>query len=183
VKCYIGSIVFMVMKLGQFRNADPKCLESFEMWCWRRMDKISWTDRMRNEKGLHRVRMDRNIIHRIKRRKGKWIDHIFRRKCLLKHIIKWKIKDSLEVTGRQGTQRKQPLYDLKEIEVGSTISQSMENSLWKRMWKHRYNDYGKNEFSLEVTIVITRRRLQKLGSPLVPGRYTTVCKMNDCYAV
>jgi hypothetical protein len=23
-------------------------LESFEMWCWRRVEKISWTDRVRN---------------------------------------------------------------------------------------------------------------------------------------
>jgi hypothetical protein len=28
---------------------DQKYLESFEMWCWRRMEKISWTDRVNNE--------------------------------------------------------------------------------------------------------------------------------------
>ena len=28
---------------------DQKHLESFEMWCWRRMEKISWTDHVRNE--------------------------------------------------------------------------------------------------------------------------------------
>jgi hypothetical protein len=28
---------------------DQKYLESLEMWCWRRMEKISWTDRVRNE--------------------------------------------------------------------------------------------------------------------------------------
>jgi hypothetical protein len=26
---------------------DQKHLESFEMWCWRRMGKISWTDHVR----------------------------------------------------------------------------------------------------------------------------------------
>jgi len=35
--------------------ADQKHLESFETWCWRRMEKISWTDNMRNEKLLLRV--------------------------------------------------------------------------------------------------------------------------------
>jgi len=34
------------------RAADQKYLESFEMWCWRRMDKISWTDHVRNEEVL-----------------------------------------------------------------------------------------------------------------------------------
>jgi hypothetical protein len=31
---------------------DQKHLESFEMWCWRRMKKISWTDHVRNEEVL-----------------------------------------------------------------------------------------------------------------------------------
>jgi hypothetical protein len=30
------------------RAVDQKHLESFEMWCWRRMEKISWTDHVRN---------------------------------------------------------------------------------------------------------------------------------------
>jgi len=33
-------------------NLNQKHLERFEMWCWRRMEKISWTDHMRNEKVL-----------------------------------------------------------------------------------------------------------------------------------
>jgi hypothetical protein len=31
------------------RTVDQKHLESFEMWCWRRMEKISWTGHVRNE--------------------------------------------------------------------------------------------------------------------------------------
>ena len=34
---------------------DQKYLESFEMLCWRRMEKISWTDHVRNEEVLLRV--------------------------------------------------------------------------------------------------------------------------------
>jgi len=34
------------------RAADQKYPESFEMWCWRRMEKISWTDHVRNEEVL-----------------------------------------------------------------------------------------------------------------------------------
>jgi hypothetical protein len=38
------------------------------MWCWRRMEKISWTDGVRNEEVLHRVKEERNIVHTIKKR-------------------------------------------------------------------------------------------------------------------
>jgi hypothetical protein len=30
------------------RALDQKHLKCFEMWCWRRMEKISWTDHLRN---------------------------------------------------------------------------------------------------------------------------------------
>jgi hypothetical protein len=35
------------------------------------MEKISWTDRVRNEEVLHRVKEERNIVHTIKRTKAK----------------------------------------------------------------------------------------------------------------
>ena len=42
----------------------------FEMWCWRRMEKISWTDRVRNEEVLLRVNEQRNILHEIRKWKA-----------------------------------------------------------------------------------------------------------------
>jgi hypothetical protein len=59
-------------------------LGSFEMWCWRRMEKISWTDHVRNEEVLLRVKEQRNILHEIRKRKANWMGHILRRNCLLK---------------------------------------------------------------------------------------------------
>jgi hypothetical protein len=51
------------------RKLDQKYMESFEMWCWRRMEKESWTDRVSNEVVLHRVKEKRKILHTIRRRK------------------------------------------------------------------------------------------------------------------
>ena len=68
-------------------KVDQKYLDSFEMWWCRRMEKISWTDRVRNEV-LHRDKEDRNTLHTIERRKAIRIGHILCRNCLLNHIIK-----------------------------------------------------------------------------------------------
>jgi hypothetical protein len=73
-------------------KVNQKYLERFEMWCWRRMEKISWTDRVRNEEVLHTVKEERNILPEIKRRKANWIGHILRRNCLLKHVIEGKLE-------------------------------------------------------------------------------------------
>ena len=66
------------------RTADKKYLESFEMSCWRRMEKISLTDHVRSEEVLLRVNEQRNILHEIRKRKAKWIGHILRKNYVLK---------------------------------------------------------------------------------------------------
>jgi hypothetical protein len=40
VKCYIWSIYLYGAETWTLRAVDQKHLESFEMWCWRRMEKI-----------------------------------------------------------------------------------------------------------------------------------------------
>jgi hypothetical protein len=48
-------------------------LKKYNMWWWKRIEKISWTDCVRNEEVLHRVKEERNIIHTMKRRKANCI--------------------------------------------------------------------------------------------------------------
>jgi hypothetical protein len=124
------------------RKLDQKYMGSFEMWCWRRMEKIIWTDLVNNEAVLHIVKEERNILHTIRRRKANWIGHILRRNCLLKHIIEGKIIG----TRRWGRRRKQLLDDLKEQEnTGS----------WRR--KLRIALFGK--LSLEEAMDLSQDRL------------------------
>jgi len=61
------------------------------------MEKISWTDHVRNDEVLLRVNEQRNILHEIRKRGAKWIGHILSRNCLLKQVIEGKIKGEMEV--------------------------------------------------------------------------------------
>jgi hypothetical protein len=81
VKCYVWSIAFYG---AETRSEVPGKLE---MWCWRRIENISLTDRINNEAVLHRVNEERNILHTIRRKKANWIGHILRKNCLLSHVI------------------------------------------------------------------------------------------------
>jgi hypothetical protein len=100
VKCYIWSVALYGAETGTVRAVDRKQLESFELWCWRRMEKISWTDRVRNEEVLLRVKEQRNILQEISKRKANWIGQILCRNCLLEQAIEGKVKGGIKVTGR-----------------------------------------------------------------------------------
>ena len=121
------------------------------MWCWRRMERISWTDRVRDEVLLQRVKEERNIVRTIKRRNANWVLPLCT-SCLPNQVIEGKIEGRMEVTVRQGRRRNHLLDDLQrnervvEIERGRTGSQSLQNSLWKRLWTCLKTDYGMNEW-------------------------------------
>jgi hypothetical protein len=106
VKCYVWSIALYGAETWTHRTVDQKHLENFEMWCWRRMEKFSWTDHVRNEDVLLKVKEQRNILHEILKRKTNWIGHILRRNCLLQRVTEGKIQEGIEVTGRRGRRRR-----------------------------------------------------------------------------
>jgi hypothetical protein len=62
----------------------------------------------------HRVKKERDILQRIKRR-ANWVDHIFRTNCFLKHVIEEKIERRIEVTVRRGSRCKQLLDKPRKI--------------------------------------------------------------------
>jgi len=96
------------------------------------MEKISWTDHVRNEEVLLRVNEQKNILHEIRKRKANWIGHILRRNCLLKQVIEGKIKG---VTRRRVRRSRKLLDDLKDRRGYSHLK---EESLDRTMWKARF---------------------------------------------
>ena len=130
VKCYILSIALYGAEIWTLR-ADQKRLESFQMWCWRRMERISWTDHVRNEEVLLRVKEQRNILREISKRKANWIGHILRRNCLLQRVIEGNIKRGTEVRGR----RRKLLDDLKKRRGYSHLK---EEALDRTVWRARF---------------------------------------------
>jgi hypothetical protein len=62
---------------------------------------------------LQRVKVERNILHRIQQNKTGLVT-VCLETAFLKHVIEAKVEGRIEVTGRQARRRKQLLYDLKE---------------------------------------------------------------------
>jgi len=132
MKCYIWSTALYGDETWTLRAADQKHLESFEMWCWRRMEKISWTDHVRNEDVLLTVKEQRNIRHEIRKRKVDWIGHILRRNRLLQWVTEGEIQGGIEVTGRRGRRCRKLLDDLKERRGYSHLKEeALDHTMWR----------------------------------------------------
>jgi hypothetical protein len=78
------------------------------------MEKVSGTNRVRNEGVSHRVKEERIILQTILRRKSNWIGQILHRNCLLKHVVERKIEGRIQVMERCGRKHNKLLDDIKE---------------------------------------------------------------------
>ena len=94
------------------------------------MEKICWTNHVRNEDVLPRVNEQRNILHEIRKWKDNWIGHILLRNCLLKQVMEGKIKGEMEVTRR----RKKVPDDLKDRRGYSHLKEKvLDRTMWRNL--------------------------------------------------
>ena len=102
-KKMIKTLVWSVMLYGSetwtMRMEDIKRIEAFEMWLWRRIERISWRDHISNEEVLRRVGEKRAMIHTIRERQRRWIGHTLRGDSMLRTIIEGKM-DGKRTRGR-----------------------------------------------------------------------------------
>jgi hypothetical protein len=89
--CEIWSIASYGAETWKLRKVDHKYLDSFEVFCWRKMEKISWTDHVRNEEMLLKIQGGEKYPKKNKKNEGRII-HIFRRNCLQRHFVEGKIE-------------------------------------------------------------------------------------------
>jgi len=86
VKTLVWSVALYGSETWTLGKEDIKRIQAFEMWIWRKMEKISWTAHMPNEEVLSLVNEQRCLVHVIKQRQANWIGHVLRHDCLLKTV-------------------------------------------------------------------------------------------------
>src|SRR6218665_1348612 len=74
IKTLIWSVVLYGAETWTMRKEDIKRLEAFEMWTWRRMEKVSWTEHKKNEEILETIGEERSLIYTHNKNQTKEVD-------------------------------------------------------------------------------------------------------------
>ena len=92
VKTLVWTTLLYGPETWTLRKEDIRKLEALEMWIWRRMEKISWTDKITNEEVLERVGIVRQLMSTLRMRKKSWVGHVLRGDGLLKDVIEGRME-------------------------------------------------------------------------------------------
>src|SRR5438034_11383836 len=98
------------------------------MWLWRRMEKISWKDRVSNKVVLRRVGVERELITMLRSRKKSWIGHVLRGNGLLKEGIEGRMEGSKP----RGRPRLGMLDNLITASYVDMKRKAEDREVWKR---------------------------------------------------
>ena len=78
IKCYVWSTLMYGCESWTINKDMEMKLEAAEMWFYRRMMKISWTNRVSNEMVLQRAGTERELLKMIRKRQLRYLGHVMR---------------------------------------------------------------------------------------------------------
>ena len=95
LRCYVFSVLFYGAETWTLTKATSAKLEAFELWLYRRILRIPWTQKVTNVEVLRRVNKRTELINTVMCRKLQYFGHIMRnqkRYELLQLILQGKIE-------------------------------------------------------------------------------------------
>ena len=92
IKCYVWSTLLYGCETWTLTQTHINKLQAFEMWVYRKLKRIPWTDKVTNEEVLKRVNEKRYIIPTIKIRKTTYFGHMIRRDNMQRQLLEGKIE-------------------------------------------------------------------------------------------
>ena len=104
--CLVKVIVFPVVMYGceswTIKKAEHRRIEAFELWCWRRLLRVSWTARRSNQSILKEINPEYSLQRRILKLKLQYFGHLMWRINLLEKTL---MLAKIEGGRRRGWQR------------------------------------------------------------------------------
>lgn len=87
VKVLVWSVALYGPESWVINKADERYLENFEMWFWRRLLRVSWTELRTNDSVLNEICEPRELIRYIKERRWRLFGRTLRHEEELHHNI------------------------------------------------------------------------------------------------
>ena len=132
VRTLVWSVALYGCETWTMKREVVDKLNAFEMWVWRRIEKVSWQDKKTNVEVLAAVGEERCLVQTIMKRKRNWIGHVVRGNSLLKLMIEGRM------TGKKprGRPRMGMIDDLKEGNYAEMKRRAEDRDRW-RTWMPR----------------------------------------------
>jgi len=145
----VRALIFPILKYGceswTVKKKDKEMLMSCELWCWRRLLRISWTERRTNQSILDELGIEPSLMSEIDRQKLRYFGHIMRSDGLEKAIM----LGMGEGKRKKGRPRMRWLDEVQEL-TGLGLGQLKEEVRQRESWRAFINRVSRSHQRLDV---------------------------------
>ena len=147
----VETLVFPITLYGAeswtLRKRDRKKIDSFELWCWRRILRIPWTARRSNISVLSEVKPSRPLQAVILEASLRFFGHVARRPTSLERDI---MLGRMEGQRRRGRPRITWLDGIREA-MGQTVSRMVRRAEDRARWRMDAMNIARGRYRLDGT--------------------------------
>ena len=130
------STVWAVFQYGvegwTLKKSDRNRIESFEMWCWRKMLGISWKEHRTNTSILEEIGLERELMGKVARMQLQYLGHFTRWSAGNLALL----EGSIDGLRHQGRPKRQWMDDIEEWS-GCSYIQLKEKSQDREQWRRK----------------------------------------------
>ena len=131
MKCYVWSVLLYGSETWTVRKKEKDKIMALEMRIWRKMQKISWVEKISNEEVMTRINESRKLWNIIQKRKARWLGHIMRGTT----ITSVALEGTVEGEKRKGRKKVKMVDDIKKGRRYAEMKRHADNREgWRTQW-------------------------------------------------
>lgn len=132
LKCYIWTALLYCSETWTINKRSEDKLQSLEMWVFRRILKIPWTDKKTNAQVLQMIGQERTLWKDIKKRKVRFLGHLLRHQSLQKQLLEGMIKGKRK-KGRQRLKWMDNITKWTHLSYADCAREAQDRDWWRFM--------------------------------------------------